>query len=369
MKIRDVLLTTAVAAVCLSCRAPEPVEPPVAIFTARTANVIRILDQVAQLEGTRLGRTAAELRAKLPGCRTIGAWVDPPDANALLEGVRCVDKEPRLARFDRTRGNHDLALEWPLDNGLRARVRLALDRFDDADIEVLIPPGAAHGATALLVPGPIPPGPARLAGTNTLLHARMRPRDGIDVAALVSDDSQAQLLFHLKSRIFAGAVLDGTWEAALYMPRTGDTVPPLALALGFHLREGAVAAVEELIEDVRGTWPVTRTDFSVDEATGACLPDLRLMPGLAPCYVATQDTLVVGWNDQSVVRALSGGPAELRSVGGVLLELSRLGEADTNLTGIPPQGANLPWARVHAVGREEKDGVRLRVHVESSRGA
>ena len=93
------------------------------------------------------------------------------------------------------------------------------------------------------------------------------------------------------------------------------------------------------------------------------------MPGLAPCYVATQNALVVGWNDRSVVRALSGGPAELRSVGGVLLELSRLAEADTNLTGDTPPSADLPWTRIHAVGREEKDGVRLRVQLAASRGA
>jgi len=369
LKIREVLLATTVAAALLACRAPEPVEPPVAIFTARTANVIRLLDRIARLEGTRLGHTAAALRATLPDCRALGAWVAEPDLPALLEGVRCVDQDPRLTEFDRTRGNHDLALEWPLGGALRAQVRLALDRSDDADIEILIPADAARGATALLVPGPVSPGPPRLAGTDTLLHARMRPRAGIDVAALVSDDSQAERLFHLKSRIFAGAVLDGTWEAALYMPQAGDTVPPLALALGFQLREGAVAAIEELIEDVRESWPVTRTDFSVEGASGACLPDLRLMPGLAPCYVATQNALVVGWNDRSVVRALSGGPAELRSVGGVLLELSRLAEADTNLTGDTPPSADLPWTRIHAVGREEKDGVRLRVQLAASRGA
>jgi len=367
--IRAILMTTAIATACLACRPPEPVKPPIAIFAARTTSVVRLLDRLARLEGTRLGRRARELRAELPECRVVGAWVPGPDAATLLEGLQCVGEDTRLAAFDRVRGDRDLALDWPLENGELVRLRLGFDSFEDADLELLVPPGAARGAAALLVPGPTPPGPAQLAGTDALLHARMRPRDGIDLAALISSGGPAQHLFRLKSRIFADAVLDGTWEAAMYLPAPDDAAPPLALALGFHRRESAVAAMEELIEAIRTTWPVTRTEFSVDGAPGACLPDLRIMPGLAPCYVATDRALVVGWNSTSIERSLADGDDDLTSVGGVLVELSRIAEADTNLTGMTVTGGKLPWTRLRAVGREEKDGVRVRVHIEARRGA
>ena len=367
MASRAIGVTAAVAAACLACGAPQPAEPAGALFAARTASVERLLDRLAQLEGTRLGRRAAELRAALPGCRALGARVPGPDAAALRAKLRCVEGDPQLEAFDRARGDRDLALDWPLEDGERIRVRLGLDALDAADLELLLPPGTARGAAALLVPGPEPPGPAQLAGTGALFHARVRPRDGIDLAALVASDGPAQRLFRLKSRIFAGAVLDGTWEAAAYLPEPGEAAPPLALALGFHLRDTAVAAMEELIEELRATWPVDRTEFSVGSAHGACLPDLRVMPGLAPCYVATERALVLGWNGASIERALAGGNSGLGLTGGILVELARFAEADANLTGGKVAGGEVPWTRLRAVGREEKDGVRVRIHLETER--
>lgn len=358
-----------IAAACLACGAPQPAEPAGALFAAETASVERLLDRTAQLAGTRLARHAAELRSTLPRCRRIGAHTTGPDAAALLAKLRCVEGDPRLEAFDRVRGDRDLALDWPLEDGERIRVRLGLDARDDADIELVLPHGAARGATALLVPGSSPPGPAQLTGTGALVHARVRPRAGLDLASLVARDGQAQRLFRLRSRIFAGAVLDGTWEAAAYVPEPGEPAPPVALALGFHLRDGAVAAMEELIEEIRSTWPVDRVAFSVGGAHGACLPDLRIMPGLAPCYVATDRALVLGWNAASIERALAGGASGLGRTGGVLVDLARFSEADANLAGGSAESGKVPWTRLRAVGREEKDGVRMRVHLEAERDA
>jgi len=369
MASRAIGVTAAVAAACLACGAPQPAEPAGALFAAHTASFERLLDRLTQLEGTRLGRRAAELRAELPRCRSIGARVPGPDAAALLAALRCVEGDPRLEAFDHARGDRDLALDWPLGDGKRMRVRLGLDDLDDTDVELLLPPGFARGAAALLVPGPESPGPAHLAGAGALFHARVRPSGGIDLAALVANDGPAQRLFRLKSRIFAGAVLDGTWEAAAYLPEPGEAAPPLALALGFDARDAAIAAMEALIKDVRSTWPVERTAFSLDGAPGACLPDLRVMPGLAPCYVATERALVVGWNAASIERALAGGATGLGHTGGVLVELARFAEADANLAGRAVASGETPWTRLRAVGREEKEGVRMRVHLEVERGA
>ena len=368
MGIRTVLMTTAAVATCLACRAPEPADPFIAIFAARTTSVSQFLDRLAQLEDTRIGRRARELRAALPKCRAVGAWVPEPDAAALLAGLRCIGEDSRLVAFDRLRGNRDFALDWQLDNGESVRVRVDFDRSEDADVELLLPRGTAHGAGTLLVPGPDSPGPAQLTGTDALVHVRLRPRDGIDLTALVAGDPRAQQLFRLKSRFLASTIFDGTWEAAIYLPTPGEAAPPLALALGFRSRTAAIAAMEELIETLRSTWPVARTEFSANGAPGTCLPNLRIMPDLAPCYVATDRALVIGWNGASVERALAGGAPGLNPVGGLLVELARLAEADSNLTGMPVTGAQMPWTRLHAVGREEKDGVRVRVHLEARRG-
>src|SRR5262249_11740998 len=53
------------------------------------------------------------------------------------------------------------------------------------------------------------------------------------------------------------------------------------------------------------TWPVHRSVLHLAGAEGACLPDLNVLPELAPCYVATDDALIVGWNPTSLQRALA----------------------------------------------------------------
>ena len=95
---------------------------------------------------------------------------------------------------------------------------------------------AVRGAHALLLPGDESPGPDVLSGSQRLFHARARPEGGLDFASLVPEGSQADRMFLLKSELFAGAVLDGTWEAAIYLPEDGEPTPRAALALGFTHR-------------------------------------------------------------------------------------------------------------------------------------
>src|SRR5262249_17973230 len=118
--------------------------------------------------------------------------------------------------------------------------------------------------------------------------------------------SQADRLFRLRSDLFASAVLDGTWEGAVYLPERAGGMPGIALALGFELRSVAVAAAEHFLADLQKTWPVHRSDYRMRAGDGACLLDLNVLPDLSPCYVATGDALVVGWNATSLERALAG---------------------------------------------------------------
>jgi hypothetical protein len=252
-----------------------------------------------------------------------------------------------------------------------------LDERGGVELDLRVPREVARGAQALLLPGDEPPGPGILSGSQRLFHARARPEGGLDFASLVPEGSQADRMFRLKSQLFAGTVLDGTWEAAIYLPAEGEPTPRAALALGFAQRALAVAAVERFIADLRSTWPVHRSFFALREAEGACLLDLAILPGLAPCYVATDRALVLGWNPASLRKALDGpsvgaslaGP---ESAGGLVLELARFAEADARLAraaGEQPvphaaQAAASPWRRLRAQARREGDRVLVRVHLE-----
>jgi hypothetical protein len=343
--------SAALAALALFACADEPAAQPEASLLAERAPLVRLLTALSRLEGTPLGRRAAELAAALPDCPRLEARAPEPDAGALAAGLRCAEgAEP---------WPHDLRLTWPLPGDLSLAAWLDVDERGGIEASFELPGAAAHGARALLLPGPEPPGPAVLSGTESLLQARVRPAGGLDLAALVPEGGQGDRMFRLKSELFRGVVLDGSWEAALYLPGEGEPLPRAALALGFSNRAAAVAAAEDFLAELARTWPVRRSYFSIAGADGACLLDLRILPAFAPCYLATERALVVGYNPASLRKALDGAPPALGEAGGLLLDFARFAESDARLAGSAPGQA--PWCRLRA--EPEPDGDAVRVHV------
>jgi hypothetical protein len=364
-------------AACAERPAAAPQEPPGALLVARTAELARLLGQLAWLEGTPLARRIEAVRAALPACPVVESQAPDGGFEQLVRRLECRPAHSALEELHRERADHALAFAWPLEPGLRLRGRLMLDDRGGVELDLRVPRDAARGAQALLLPGDKSPGPGILSGSQRLLHARAQPEGGLDFASLVPEGSQADRMFRLKSQLFAGTVLDGTWEAVIYLPAEGEPTPRAALALGFVQRALAVAAVERFIADLSSTWPVHRSFFALSGAEGACLLDLRILPDLAPCYVATDRALVLGWNPASLRKALDGSPAGAplagpESGGGLVLELVRLAEADARLAraaGEQPlphaaQAAASPWRLLRAQARQDRDRVLVRVHLE-----
>jgi len=383
----------------VGCGPSAPAEPPGAWWAGRASVVRGVLAQIEELDGTPLARRARELAAALPECESVGVHALDGDVAKLAEGVRCLGEGDPLERIRRASGS-DLVFAMPNAGGETLRGALHLEN-GALGLDLRWPDPPAEGALGLLVPGDAPAGPDRLASTGRLVSLRVRPRAGLDLAALVPEDSQADQLFRLGSGILAGAVLDGTWEGAVYLPERTGGMPGIALALGFSVRSAAVAAIEHLIADLQQTWPVHRSELRGPAGDGACLPDLNVLPELAPCYVATADSLVVGWNAMSLQRALAGpqgreaarapqvsrsepqasedhraGEAE-RSVGpreGVPgtpdaparldLDLALIQRADDLLARAFPGSQpplRWPWSRVLASGGDEDGALVLRV--------
>lgn len=344
--------SAALAALALLSCAEPPAQPGASLLAER-APLLRLLGALSRLEGTPLARRAAELSAGLPDCPRLEAHAAAADARALAAALRCAGNSEPLA--------HDLRLAWPLSGGLSLEAWLDVDERGGIEASLELPGGAAHGARALLLPGREPPGPAVLSGADSLLQARVRPAGGLDLAALVPEGGQGDRMFRLKSELFRGVVLDGSWEAALYLPGEGEPVPRAALALGFSQRAAAVAAAEDFLAELARTWPVRRSFFSYADAEGACLLDLRILPAFAPCYLATERALVVGYNPASLRKALDGAPAALGAAGGLLLDFARFAESDARLAGRPPGQA--PWRRLRAEPEPLPGADAVRVHV------
>jgi hypothetical protein len=366
---------------CGEHRPPGSDWPEGTLVVARTEALARLLERLQRLAGTRIAQRATALAGALPDCE----WVEGREAAGhpaeVWSRLTCRPTDSALAGLDRVRGDRDLAFALPANEGARTLGTLAIAGNGDVEVEILLPRTTFVGTWALTLPGAEAPGPTLLSHAEELVHARLRPEGGLDIAALVPESSQADRMFRLKSELFAGAVLDGTWEAAIYLPEPGHPMPRSALAVGFSLKAPAVAAMERFASELQAAWPVRRSDFAVGAAEGACFLDLNILPDLAPCYVATESALGVGWNPSSVRQALAEGEkmgaagGALHPDGGLIVNLERFPDADASLAQLaspdasPPPAGAYPWQRLTADGVREGDALRVRVHLDGKAGA
>jgi hypothetical protein len=350
--------------------------PSGAALLANTRSLDRLLEKVAQLEGTPLARQAERVRALLPDCPTLEGRAESGRITDVWTELHCATQSPDLVALEAARSGWDLAVSVPVA-GDHWVATLSISPSGDVEMELRLPRAAGEGLASLALPGDEAAGAVELSESETLVHARVRPRDGLDLASLVPLDSQGARLFRLKSELFAGLALDGVWEVAIYLPEEGKAMPRTALALNFSHRSAAVAAMEEFIDELRESWPVARTFFRLGEAEGACLLDLAVMPGLAPCYVATERALIVGWNPASLRKALDGKSNDsggLGDLGGAVIYLDRFANADRILSSAlslesGPHSTRYPWSRITAEGASAPSGFRLQLRFESDLGA
>jgi hypothetical protein len=332
------------------------------VLVGRAATLRTLAAQLGRIARTPAAREAAAFAAALPDCELVEAHAAQANLAALRAELRCADPQGPLAAAHRDRGARDLAFAWPLGEQ-RATGSATLSAAGDLELWIELPGTAFGGTRALLRPGAAPAGPAVLGGADSLLHARLRPEGGIDLPALLSPGSQGDQLFALRSQLFGAAILDGTWELAIYLPGEGESLPRAALALGIRHRDVAEAAAARFLDEIEAAWPVRRTPFALGGAPGACLPELRLLPGLAPCYVATERALVVGWSEASLRKALDGSEPALPASGGLVAELARLPAADARIAApaLPLGSPAWPWRRLVAEPRPAGASVGLRL--------
>jgi hypothetical protein len=221
---RAALAAFALAAVaCGRAAEPPTAWPEGALLVARAPALDALLERLARVEATPLAREARAWRAALPACAVLEAHALQASLDALRGSLRCADPSGPLASVHRERGAHDLVFAW-LAAGAQARQREP-DPHGELGVRVSLPGAAFAGPRALLRPAALAPGAPVLGGADALVLARLRAEGGIDLPALLPQGSQGDELFALRSRLFGAAVLDGTWELALYLPGEGEAIP------------------------------------------------------------------------------------------------------------------------------------------------
>jgi hypothetical protein len=354
---------------CSEAPAPDAEWPEGALLVAEREALVALAERAELLSGTPLAVAARSLRQALPECALLEAHAPDGNPTALLSSLHCSEPDGALASVDRARGTASMLFAVPVEASGRAIGRATLSGRDVA-LDLEWAPGDQSGALDLLLPGSAAAGPARLADAERLAHARVRPERGIDLRALIDSESQANQLFALRAALFTSAILDGAWEAAVYLPPPGREMPRMALAFDVHVISAAMAAAEAFIAELASTWEIEAQPFALGDTTrGSCLSELRLMPEFAPCYVTTEQALVVGWNAESLAHALDRAPSHVsEEPGRIELDLALFAEADALLSRhlAPDERPGMlrwPWQRAVARARREEDGL-LRVRLE-----
>jgi len=369
--MRSALTVLALSVLVAACsRSPAgPVAGwPVGWTVAGTAGgIVPLLDRLSGFEGTPLGGATAAAAARVSSCEIIEARCDEAPGCSLVESLRCAEADLPAPVRDQMVGALWVAGYRDPTSELELLVRATGDPSTPT-LEMTLR-GGDDGPLGLLIPGAEGPGPAQLSESGALIHARVRPRAGIDLGAFVDIDGMSDKLFRLKADLFAGSTLAGTWELAVYLPVAGQEIPPAALAIDFTNRERAVAGMERFLQDVMRTWPVRRADWEADGWAGACFRNLNLLPELAPCYVATDHSLILGWNAESVSLGLGAErPAHPGERSWARLYMDRLPEADERFrraSGAETGAATTyPWRLVVAEGLEVEGRVEVEIRVD-----
>ena len=360
-------------AVLAACR-HDPLAglPDGTVFTGDAGAAAAFLGQLEELGPTPIGHAAGRLRPALAACRTFVA-VLPAAAPAadLSTSVRCLPDHDR-GRLTALRGDADWLFATPLGGGERLAAWGRRAPAGAERIRVVLDRPHSHGPAQLMVPDDEPAAAARLSDRQALAHVRIRPEGGFSFDRLLPKaGGWAERLYGIGGDLFASAALEGTWEMAAYAPEQGDLIPPLAAALAVSDRALAVKGIETLLSRLQQRWPVHRTPWQLAGARGACLADLNVLPGLAPCYVATDQALVIGWNPRSVALALAPGDREAAGPSGLDLFLDRFAPADRLLDvaygAATPTNGRYPWRRLAARAQTRGKQIEVDVDLASSR--
>lgn len=355
-------------------------------LAGRAERILPVIDRLERLERTPIAREAAALRARIAGCDLFLARCPAPptpsgdaeeDVTApacrLAESATCVDALPGWA--EDLRDGSDWLVSHRAAEGLWVLVRAADESDGSVALHAQVGPVGEEGAVSLLMPAAESPGPARLTDADALVHVRVRPDGGLNLARFVEGGGWAARMYRLKSDLFEGKALAGVWELAVYPPGEGQIIPPVALALDVRDRDLAVSAMEKFLTEFQETWPVRRADLRLGDRRGACLTNARVMPDLEPCYVTTEDALVVGWNPETLVRALAAdGPGAdtgwALSGSGGRAYFSRFPAADEAIaeaTGAPApiSPSAYPWRRLDVTASRTEDVYRFEARLEA----
>ncbi|GDX79211.1 hypothetical protein LBMAG42_10220 [Deltaproteobacteria bacterium] len=317
--------------IALACHEPDPsASLPEGGFVVATPAAISTLSRCLQRFPESEASTLGEMWARAAETCRETLFVEGPGTS-----LECAPPPPALAA---ALAGHQLRFGLP--RTAAGMVSGGVDVASDAQLTggLLLPIPEELGPLGLVIPSATAAGPSMLRNQGAFLHARGRPDGGIDVAALVPENSQADQLFDLRSSMLSGAVLQGTWELAAYPPPPGRSMPEVVLGLGVRAST-APTAITTFAEMIRKKWSVQREEITADAWRGECLRGLNIMPEFEPCFLLNEQSLAIGWNESAVRTGAAPGARQPFETGmGVVIDTTALSASDATLSALfPPE--------------------------------
>lgn len=350
------------------CARPSGLEdlPPEGVALGRTNALAPVLDALASWSDTRVSNRVLALRPQIDACPEVFSLRWPEGGPPVLT----CGEDPALSPLRRAWSSaSEPALLFALPDRGHGRAVGALSPSvrGGFGLDLHLPVPLAGSAWDLLIPAAEGPGPWRLNPTRALVHGRVRQDRGVDIPSLVGGQNQGETLFHLQSDLFSSAVLDRTWELAIYPPEEGHGMPRAALAVGVRSPTLAEQAAQQYLLTLARQWTFLPEPWAEGEHHGTCLRHLNLLPELEPCYAVTTNNLVISWNQASLSYALQAAEPGLAEPArsAVRVDFSLFPEADARLSeafsGATAPQTHYPWTSMELSASVAEDLVLLHV--------
>jgi hypothetical protein len=339
----------------------DPALPEGLVAAGDAAPLRELLQEVATMERTPAAAAAGRAVQALKGCTGFEARLG-------------VDEDPGLA-FDRIAcadRSGPPTLTWRGDWGA---LRAVLGGSGDPRATIDWWPAERGGVRGAFLPADGSPGAPVLAGEGALLHGRWRADAGLDLSGLVAQGSEADRLLGLRADLLSSAVLDGSWEVAIWPVPAGWSLPPLAVAADHRLRAAAEEGLEQLVVRLEEQWSAERVLMGTPFGDATCLPSIQVMPGFAPCGIVTDRAVVLAWNPATLRLALQEERAPAPEHSSARIDLAALPGSDARIAearqaaaggAIRPaaEPVRWPWGEARLEGRKQGDGYRFELALD-----
>jgi hypothetical protein len=312
--------------------------PPGIVLLGQASSLAAFLDEVARIDGTPIAAFADAERARVGACTGRAALVVPSGDLAADPARRWFCGADAMPSAFVDLGPEEFVVVLP-GVGRRSYARIRVGGPSAAH-EVLIDVAPDESTLlALLAPKDAELRPDRLPRAGSILHAHLATAGRLPVP----ETSSAEI------RAGASALFDGSWEAALLGPITGDSTPAPVVALGLR-SDGLGTRALETVADLAsrpfgGRTRVVRIAEGVD---AKCLAERAIVLGFAPCAAVYRGALVAAWHQGALERVLAADAAT--TSGGITIDFDAMAAADAFLKDAAPGASilapRMPWRRL-----------------------